>query len=108
VVREHVHVIFSPFFDIDYDDLLYPKGELNKVVPLGEKAHIARWEICPQFPHVQPVRRVAINVLRALSQQDYCLILSVLWSAFYKVGCGDMVDRKKKEKKKKDSFERGT
>jgi len=39
MVREHLPVIFSPRFNVDDQDLLDPKGELDKIVPLGERSH---------------------------------------------------------------------
>ena len=45
---EHLGVVFSALFDVDDDDLLEPKGELNEVVPFCETGHFAGGEVGPE------------------------------------------------------------
>ena len=41
VMYEHLGVIFSPLLNIDHHDLLEPKRELYKIVPLGQALHFS-------------------------------------------------------------------
>ena len=66
VVREHLHMVFSSFFDVDHQDLLKPEGELYEIVPLEQAIHFSIWPTLPQIGKVQPIVGIVHDKLEFL------------------------------------------
>ena len=50
MVSEHLMMIFPAFFDVDREDLMKPKGKLNKIVPLQKAINRPVGPACPHLP----------------------------------------------------------
>lgn len=63
VVRKHLPVVLAAFFDVDNNDLLQPESPLSEHVELDKPTNLTVGPVRPQLGEVQPVRRVAVDVL---------------------------------------------
>jgi hypothetical protein len=63
VVGKHLPVVFSPFFNIDNEDLLEPKCKLSEIVPFQESRHGSCREVGPNLSEVEPIFGVITEVL---------------------------------------------
>ena len=64
MVRKHLPMIFSSFFDVHDQYLLQPKGELNEVVPFEQAVHLSVRPAGPHLSEIEPVRRIIHQILR--------------------------------------------
>lgn len=62
-MSEHLPMVFSPLLDIDDEDLLQPKRELDEVVPFEQTIHLSIRPTTPELAEVEPVRRIIHQVL---------------------------------------------
>lgn len=71
MVCEHLDVVFTALLDIDNDDLLEPKSELDQVVPFGKAGHFARGPRMPERAEGKPIARVVHDILDlSLARRD--------------------------------------
>ena len=68
MVKEHLPKVFSSCFQVNGEELLQPKGELDQVVPFELSRYFAGWPGGPKFFEVEPVRRIHEDVLNTESQ----------------------------------------
>ena len=66
MVREHLPMVFSPFFDIDDHYLLEPEGVLGEDVPFSYSGDLSIGPIGPEILEIEPVVRAKENVLLLL------------------------------------------
>lgn len=55
MVCEHLCVVSTPLFDMDYDDLLKPEAELDEVVPFQGAVDFAVRPVAPHGAEGEPV-----------------------------------------------------
>jgi len=62
-MSEHLPVVLSPFFNVDDDNLLKPKGELSKVIPFVEARHGWLRKVLPHGWKIEEVGGRSVDVL---------------------------------------------
>lgn len=55
MMREHLGVVSASLLDMDYDDLLEPKAELDEVVPFQGAVDFAVRPVAPHGAEGKPV-----------------------------------------------------
>lgn len=64
VVSKHLVMIFASFLHVDDEDLLDQKGQLHEKIPLHQARQGASRPFRPNSGKVEPIVRIAPNVLR--------------------------------------------
>jgi hypothetical protein len=57
MVREHLPMVFSPFLNVDHQDLLEPKCVLCQNVPFLQASNLTIGPIAPELLEIEPVFR---------------------------------------------------
>ncbi len=63
VMGQHLMIVLAPLLDVDGEDLLQPKGELNKVISFQEAVHLPIGPCGPHLAKVHPIVRLGEDVL---------------------------------------------
>jgi hypothetical protein len=66
VMGKHLPVVFSALFDVDDEELVHPKGELDNVVPLDARLKSGVRESRPELFEIEPVVGSIENVLQSV------------------------------------------
>lgn len=67
MVSEHLPMVLTTLFNMDNNELLQPECPLDQQVALHETTELAVGPAGPELRHIQPVRRIVVDVLFSMS-----------------------------------------
>lgn len=72
MVGEHLVVVLPPLLNVDDENLLKPKGQLEETVELEIARNITSRPVCPDLAEIKPVFRMIPNMLQHVSHIVPC------------------------------------